>query len=69
MIRGCCFVHSVPVRISPVAVHGWPSTHAQHEVSGVAQGTTEVGVGRVRQGLEELIVDRHNDRTGLLGES
>src|SRR5215207_8021697 len=36
------FVHCVPVRISPVAVHRWSSARAREEVSGVSEGTTAV---------------------------
>jgi hypothetical protein len=64
MIRRCRFVHSVPVRISlvavRVAVHGWSATHARDEVCSVGQGTTEVSVGRVSLDLKELIVSQHS---------
>jgi hypothetical protein len=62
------FVHCVPVRIIPVAVHAGSSIRARDDASGVGQGITELDVGRISQGRKELIVGRHNDRTGFLGE-
>jgi hypothetical protein len=50
MIWRCHFVQSVPVCISPVAVHAWASPRARDEVSPVDQGMTEVDVGRGRPG-------------------
>ena len=61
------FVHCVPVRTSPVAVHVGSSIRAWDEVSAVGQGTTKVGVvGSVCLDLEELIVGPHSRCDGLL---
>ena len=54
VIHGSRFVHCVPVRISPVAVHSWPSTRARDEVSGVTRGMIEAGVGRVPRAPRSL---------------
>jgi hypothetical protein len=44
VIWACNFVHCVPVRTSPVAVHAWSDIRARGEVCGVGEGMSEVGV-------------------------
>ena len=60
MIRGCRFVHCVPVRTSPVAVrvavHSWPSIRAWDDTSGVAHGMTEVSAGRILHGAPKKVI-------------
>jgi hypothetical protein len=68
MIWGYRFVHCVPVRTSPVAVHGWSAIRARDEASGIGQGTTEVSVVVAEEQSRSRISIQHHkmweSRTG-----
>jgi hypothetical protein len=66
MIRWSRFVHSVAMRISPVAVRQRSPLSTGDEAAAIAEVVRQASVGRVQKLLKAFIGD--NGRVGLLGE-